>query len=79
MVVLGALLVAFATLLTAHVVIAVRLVVSAHPRYRGLVALFFPPVAPMWAYRERWTRLAYLWIGAAVVYTVMLVVASFVA
>ncbi len=79
MVVLGALLVAFATFVTVHLWIAVKLVVWAKPRYRGVVALVVPPLAPMWAYRERWPVLCWLWIGAVVAYAASLAVASIIA
>ncbi len=70
--VLAALLVSFATLVTTHVVIAVRLLWRARPRYRGLVALVVPPLAPVWAYGEQWRRLCWLWVGSVVVYAVFL-------
>lgn len=76
MAVLGALLASFATLLTTHLVIAVRLVVGAKPRYRGLLVLVVPPLAPMWAYRERWRKLCWTWLGSVVAYAGLLAVAS---
>jgi hypothetical protein len=75
--VLAALLVSFATLLTTHVVIAVRLAWRTRPRYRGLVALLVPPLAPWWAYGQRWRRLVALWVGAIAVYLVARVLAAF--
>ena len=75
--VLAALLVSFATLLTTHVVIAVRLTLRARPRYRGVVALLVPPLAPWWAYQEHWGRLVLLWVGAVAVYLVTRVLAAF--
>ena len=76
-VVLAALLVSFATLLTTHLVIAVRLGWRTRPRYRGLVALLVPPLAPWWAYQQRWWRLVLLWVGAVAVYLVARVIAAF--
>lgn len=76
MAVLGALLASFATLVTAHVAIAVRLFFGAKPRYRGILALIVPPLAPMWAHRERWRKLCWTWVGAVLVYASLLAVAS---
>lgn len=78
-VVLGALLVCFAAFMTTHIVIAVRLVVAAKPRYRGLVALIVLPLAPMWAYREQWRKLCWTWVISVGAYAVMVAIASFVA
>ena len=76
--ILAALLLFFAAFVTTHVVIAVRLLVSAPPRYRGIVALVVPPLAPMWAYRERWRKLCWLWIGSVAGYAISVAIASFV-
>jgi hypothetical protein len=67
-VVLALLLLSFATLLTTHLAIAVRLLLRVRPRYRGLVALVVPPLAPVWAFGERWLVMCWLWVGAVVVY-----------
>jgi len=74
---LALLVLSFATLVTSHVVIAVRLAWRTQPRYRGLVALVVPPMAPVWAWGQRWTRLSSLWIGSLLAYVVALVAASF--
>ena len=42
----------FAAFVTAHVWLAARLIINAKPRFRGVIALFVPPLAPIWAYRE---------------------------
>ena len=70
------LVISFATLVTTHVVIAARLVWRVRPRYRGLVALLLPPMAPVWAWGQRWARLVSLWIGSLLAYVVALVIAS---
>ena len=67
-VVLGGLLLAFATLITIHIAIAVRMVVRVQPRYRGLVALFVVPLAPLWAYEQRWRRMSIVWVAALFCY-----------
>ena len=71
-----ALVVAFATLLTAHLFIAVRLTLN-KPRYRGIVALVVVPLAPLWAYEKRWRAAFWCWLTAVAVYTVALVVAQY--
>ena len=76
-VVLALLVMSFATLVTTHVVIAARLLWRVSPKYRGVVALVVPPMAPVWAWGQRWTRLVSLWIGSLLAYVVALVVASF--
>lgn len=73
--VLGALLVSFATLLTTHVAISVRLLLRQKPRYRGLLALVVPPLAPAWAYAADWRGLCWLWVGSVVAYALSLLVA----
>jgi hypothetical protein len=75
--VLAGLLLSFATLLTTHVAIAVRLGLRARPRYRGVVALLVPPLAPFWAYEQRWRTMVLLWVGAVAVYLVTRVLAAF--
>ena len=71
-VVLTALVLSFATLVTTHFVIAIRLAWKARPRYRGAIALFVVPLAPVWAYGQNWRRLCWLWVGSVVVYAVFL-------
>jgi hypothetical protein len=75
-VILAALILGFATLITAHVVIASRLALRERPRWRGLVALVVPPLAVLWAFRAGWRRTAAVWIGAVLVYVVALVAAQ---
>jgi hypothetical protein len=74
-VVLGLLVASFATLVTTHLAIALRLTWRVRPRYRGLIALVIVPMAPIWAWGQRWTRLTLLWIGGVVVYAIALTVA----
>ena len=76
LVLLAALVVAFATLTTVHLAIAARLTLRARPRWRGLVALLVPPLAPIWAYREGWSRSASLWVAAVLIYVVARIVAT---
>ena len=75
-VVLGMLLVSFATFVTTHVFIAGRLLWRVKPRYRGLIALIVMPLAPLWAYREKWRVSCWLWVGAVVSYAAFAALAS---
>ena len=63
------LVVAFATLLTAHVAIAVRLAFR-KPRYRSVLALVVVPLAPVFAYRAKWRVSFWAWSVAVAVYAV---------
>lgn len=74
-IVLSAMLLAFSTLVTVHVALAGRLVLRSRPRWRGVLALVVPPLAPIYGLREGWRRTSALWLGAVVVYTVALLVA----
>jgi len=76
MVVVAVLILAFATLVTVHIALGFRLVLRTRPRWRGLLALLVPPLAPIWAFREGWRASGALWIGSVVVYLVALVVAQ---
>jgi hypothetical protein len=67
-------IVSFAMLLTAHVVIAASLL-ARPPRWRALVALLLPPLAPYYALRERQRGRGATWLAAAMVYALGLFVA----
>jgi hypothetical protein len=69
---LGALLFAFATLVTVHVTLAIALSRRA-PRWRGPVALVVAPLAPWWAWREGMRVRCGLWGAAALAYAVALI------
>jgi hypothetical protein len=75
-IVVGALVVGFATLVTVHIALAGRLLLRARPRWRGLVALVVPPLAPIWAFREGWLKSGALWIASVVIYVVALIAAE---
>ncbi|HEY5241627.1 MAG TPA: hypothetical protein VIJ22_09185 [Polyangiaceae bacterium] len=70
----GALVLAFAVLVTAHVALVVGLAGRA-PRWRALVALAVPPLAPYWGWSTL-RRRSVLWVASAVAYGVLRLVAS---
>jgi hypothetical protein len=63
----GAMIAAFASLVTAHVAIAWGLATEA-PRWRALAALVVPPLAPYYAARARMRVRAAAWVCALVAY-----------
>lgn len=74
-VVLAVLILAFATLVTVHVALAGRLALRSQPRWRGLVALVVPPLAPIYGFRQGWRRTSALWLAATITYLIALLVA----
>ena len=70
----GALVLAFAVLVTAHVALVVGLAARA-PRWRALVALAVPPLAPYWGWSPL-RRRSVLWVASAVAYGVLRIVAN---
>ncbi|HEY8090371.1 MAG TPA: hypothetical protein VIF09_21065 [Polyangiaceae bacterium] len=68
-VVLAVPVVAFATLVTVHITLAMGLT-RRLPRWRGVVALFVAPLAPWWGWKARMRLRAACWIMAALVYGV---------
>jgi len=75
MILVGAVVLAFALLVTAHVAIVVGLS-SRPPRWRALVALVLAPAAPWYAWREQMRIRAGLWVGGLIVYVVARIFAS---
>lgn len=65
----AALLLAFAVCLTSHVAIAYGLALRP-PRWRALLALVIPPLAPFFALRERMRVRAVLWIASLLAYVI---------
>jgi len=66
---------AFGLLVTTHLFLCLWLA-TRPPRYRGLLALVVPPLAPYWAYLGERRRLAVLWVGAFAAYVAALGVAA---
>ncbi|WP_437588415.1 hypothetical protein [Sorangium sp. So ce1000] len=69
------LVLSFATWVTTHVALAARLALRSQPRWRGLVALVVPPLAPMYGFRLGWRRMSTLWLVWLIVYVLALLVA----
>jgi len=61
---------AFASFVTVHVWLCVRIGQSSKPRVRGLVALFLPPFAPIWGYKLGFRRGAKFWVVMVLLYLV---------
>lgn len=74
-VVLVALVVSFAALVTAHVALAFGLTL-AEPRWRGPVSLFVPPLAPYWGMEAGMKRRSALWVTALVIYALARIAAE---
>jgi hypothetical protein len=74
-VVVAALVIAFATLVTAHGMLVVGLL-ARKPLWRAPVALLVAPLAPYWGYEQGMKRRAVTWVVAAVAYAVLRWVAS---
>jgi hypothetical protein len=70
---MAALALGLATLVTVHVSLVWRLF-RQRPRWRGLVALVVPPLAVVWALRAGWKGSAMLWLGAVGIYLIALIV-----
>ena len=70
---LAGLVLGFATLVTVHFALAIRLMRSERPRWRGLVALVVPPLAVIWGFRAGFRRNAVVWLVAVVVYLIALI------
>ncbi len=73
--VVTALVVAFATLVTAHVAIVVGLA-RRGARAQGALALVVVPLAPWWGWRQRMRIRGVIWVVAAVAYGVAIALAS---
>jgi hypothetical protein len=69
------LLVAFATLVTAHVLLVAGLA-ARRPRWRALVALLAAPLAPYWGHRAGMHARSVMWTTGAVAYALCLWLAS---
>ena len=69
------LVVAFAALATVHLSLLFRLAFR-RPRWRSLVALALPPLAPIWGFREGMRLSAGLWVSALLVYIATRIAAS---
>jgi hypothetical protein len=66
----GAVVIAFATLVTAHVTLLAGLAFRP-PRWRALAAALAPPLAPVWGARTGMAGRAGVWVASAVAYGVL--------
>ena len=64
-----AVVVAFATLLTAHVTLVFGLAARS-PRWRGVVGAVVPPLAPFWGSRAGMKGRSFMWVAGALAYAV---------
>lgn len=74
-IVLAALVLSFATLVTAHVALAFGLALE-RPRWKGPLALVVPPLAPYWGMEAGMKKRAALWVGAVCVYALARILAE---
>jgi hypothetical protein len=65
-----ALVVSFAALVTAHVAVVAGLAVR-EPRWRALVALAVPPLAPFWAIQSQCFVRSAAWVASAAAYAAL--------
>ena len=75
--VLVGLVLGFATLVTVHIALVVRLIRRERPRWRGLVALVVPPLAVIWGFRAGFRLNSVLWLVAVVIYLIALILSLF--
>ena len=73
-IVTGAVIVAFAALVTLHVTLVLPLATRA-PRWHAAAALVVPPLAPYWGWQDRRKR-SVAWIASALVYLAAFLLAS---
>lgn len=71
-----ALVVGFATFVTAHFALILALTFVHRPRWRGALALLLPPLAAMWGWQAGRRKTTVLWGLALLVYTVAMVIAQ---
>lgn len=65
----------FGLLVTAHVALVVGLSLRS-PRWRGLLALVVPPLAPYWGWEERMRVRAALWAFGLALYAMSVTAAA---
>jgi hypothetical protein len=75
-VVLAAVVLGFAALMTAHVVTVAGMVRRRSGFWRCLAACFVPVLAPYWAWQERMRVRSGIWVASLLVYVVALVAAA---
>ncbi len=66
---------AFGLLVTTHFLLCLA-IGAKRPRYRALIALFVPPLAPYWGFVGKRRVLSAAWLGALFVYILALAVSA---
>lgn len=59
--------------IAAHLWLLVGIAKHDSRRWRALVALLIPPLAPYWGWRLGMTRRTYVWLGALAAYALALI------
>ena len=70
-----ALVLAFAAFVTSHVALCFG-IASHKPRIRALVAFVVVPLAPVWGVKDRLHKRVALWIGSALAYVALRLIAA---
>ena len=73
---IAALVVALAAFVTAHVGLSAALVITTKPRWRGVVALFVPPLAPLWGFIAKRRLGSIAWCAFLALYVAARIVAA---
>ncbi|MET0593484.1 MAG: hypothetical protein ABW133_12340 [Polyangiaceae bacterium] len=71
----GGMILTSTTIATIHVAIVLGLAVR-DPRWRAIVALVVPPLAPYWALQNGMLKRGIVWIGSVVLYSSLLGVSA---
>ena len=69
MIIVSWMLVSFAALVTAHLMLLGGLALH-RPRWRAMIALVVPPLAPYWGARTGMRARAAAWVASAVAYAI---------
>lgn len=70
------LVVALAAFVTAHVALSAALLITTRPRWRGVVALFVPPLAPLWGFLAKRRVGSIAWCAFLAIYVAARIVAA---
>ncbi|MFO0618369.1 MAG: hypothetical protein U0414_37595 [Polyangiaceae bacterium] len=70
------LVVALAAFVTAHVGLSLALTIAHKPRWRGALALFVPPLAPVWGFAAKRRVASVAWCAFLAIYVAARIVAA---